>query len=241
MSAVIAVPSTHGPFFFDGAESGFFAVEAFKPYNILIENGYSVQIVSETGEAAPDPSSLTEEHFTKDELEQAKSPNSPFNLALKQIKKAADVDPKKFTIFYAVGGQPAPLDYPGATNLHHLASEIYKNGGVVSSVCFGCTILPYIKAPDGESVVKGKEVTWYESKEEIESWLHYIGEQYRSKYLDNLVNTSTLAKNLGATTTQPKGGDDEDLTIVQGRLVSGANPKSTVSSITAVIKVDRAS
>jgi putative intracellular protease/amidase len=59
------------------------------------------------------------------------------------------------------------IDYPTAKGLQSLATKIYANGGIMSSVCHGPAIYPgVIDEKSGDSVIKGKTITGFTTEGE---------------------------------------------------------------------------
>ncbi|KAK6407367.1 plasma membrane heat shock protein [Oleoguttula sp. CCFEE 5521] len=70
--------------------------------------------------------------------------------------------PLKFGIFFASAGHAALIDYPTATSLQRLASEVYTSGGVVSAVCHGAALMPgAIDPATGKSIITGETLTGF--------------------------------------------------------------------------------
>lgn len=52
-------------------------------------------------------------------------------------------------------------DFPTATNLQKIASDVWKRGGVFATVCHGAAILPGVVGEDGKPIAAGKTVTGF--------------------------------------------------------------------------------
>ncbi|MCJ1468188.1 hypothetical protein MMC07_006816 [Pseudocyphellaria aurata] len=76
----------------------------------------------------------------------------------------------QYGIFFAAGGLGAVYDFPEASNLHALASQVYANGGVVSAVCHGPAVLPGVRdSSTGKPLIQGKRVTGFTKKGKLEA------------------------------------------------------------------------
>lgn len=219
--ALIAVPGKHFPFYGDGKSTGLFYTEALHPYSVFRSAGFEVDLVSESGSYGVDDHSTDKEFLTGEDREIYDDPTSEFNLKLnKQLKKASDVDPKEYGLFFAAAGHAAIYDYPSAKDLHRLAKNIWDRGGVVSAVCHGPAILPgVLDGSSGRSIVSGKKMTGFTTKGEIE--LKIID---RIK-ADGAPLIEDSAKAAGAIYVSPAHPFD-DFSVVSGRVVTGANPAS---------------
>lgn len=219
--ALIAIPAKHFKFYSDGKSTGLFYTEALHPYNAFKAAGFEVDLVSETGSYGVDDHSIDDHFMNEDDKETYNDPNSEFNVKLnKELKKASNVDPTQYGMFFAAAGHAAIYDYPSADGLHELAKEIWDHGGVVAAVCHGPAILPGILDGDtGKSIVSGKKMTGFTTQGEIE-----LGIIDRIK-ADGAPLIEDSAKAAGATYVSPAHPFD-DFSLISGRVVTGANPAS---------------
>lgn len=194
--ALISITSASATLF-DGKETtGLFISEALHPFKVLTAAGFEVDLASETGSYTPDWLSQQPDFLNGEDLAIWNDVNSDFRKKLDNMPKASEVDRSKYGVFFASAGHAALIDYPTASNLQKIASEVYANGGVVSSVCHGPAI--FANLPDlatGEPLIKGKTITGFTSEaettmgimSELKSWDRPLVEE--------------LAKTLGAQCT----------------------------------------
>ncbi|EGV60949.1 plasma membrane heat shock protein [Yamadazyma tenuis] len=228
-SVLIALPSYHGPFFNDGTTTGTFAVEVIHPFEAFKAKGYDIDFASRTGSFGYDDHSLTEDFLKGDDKAILEDPNSEYNITLKKIKKASDVNPKDYDIFFAVGGYGASFDFPTATDVVKVAEDIYANGGVVAAVCHGPAIFTNMKDPStGKPLIAGKNVTGFTDEGEK----LFDTDKPLVKY--NLDTMEGVAKKTGANFKLP-GAPFDDFTVTDGRVVTGVNPASAGSTARAAI------
>lgn len=227
---LLAVTGESGPFYEDGSKSGLFYSEGLHPYEYFTKNGYEVVVASENGKYGLDEHSVTDKFLNAEELALYKDANSPFNKALSNVKKASTVNPKEFGIFFAAGGHATDIDFVGAKDLQHVASEIYANGGVVSAVCHGPLVLVGVKDTNGECAIKGKKVTGFTTRGEADMGM----EAYLRK--KGLPFVTEALKDAGAIVEEPSGPWD-DFTVVDGRIVTGPNPASATSTAQKAVEV----
>ncbi|KAJ1864449.1 hypothetical protein LPJ73_000273 [Coemansia sp. RSA 2703] len=229
--AVIAITSYHGPFYANGDPTGLFYTEALHPYTVLVEAGFTVDLASETGTYGMDPHSLQEPFANEADLKVYNNPEAEFTKKLENIKKASDLNPADYGLFFASAGHATLFDYPNAKSLISIAEDVWARGGVIGSVCHGPAIFPYVMDKNtGKSVVFGKKVTGFTDEGEVELGLMDRIHEF------NLVPISKAAEGAGAIYVKPEGPFD-DYSIVDGRLVTGTNPASAHSAAVKAVAV----
>lgn len=229
---LLAVPGKPISFYKDGGKTGLFYTEALHPYQIFTHAGFEVDLVSETGMCYLDERSVSPEFLKGEDREIYNNPEQNFNIALTQkIRKASEVDAGAYGIFFAAGGHGAIFDYPGAKNLQNLGQAIWVANGVISAVCHGPVILPYITNPKtGQSVVHGRKVTGFDTKGEAE--FHALN-RIRS---DKAPLIEEVLHSAGAIFVAPPHPFD-DFTVTDGHIVTGANPASAYDTARKAVEV----
>lgn len=215
-------------FYPDGGFAGLYYSEVSHPYAIFTELGYAVDLVSETGKAGFDPHSIAAPALNEEELKAFNSYSDKYALrdAVEngRILKASEVDASAYSVFFAAGGHGACYDFPTASNLHRLANEIYQRGGVVSAICHGPLIFANLKnSATGEYLIKDHKITGFTDEAE---GIIGVADSMKS---NNLKTCKTVADEQGGIYVPPTGPWD-DFSIVDGRIVTGANPFSAHSS-----------
>ncbi|KAI5455586.1 class I glutamine amidotransferase-like protein [Mariannaea sp. PMI_226] len=228
--ALISITSAHASLF-DGKETtGLFISEALHPYKVLTTAGFEVDLASETGTYTPDWLSQQPDFLIGADLETWNDKNSEFRKKLDNMPKASELDPSVYGVFYASAGHAALLDYPHASALQNIASQVWANGGIVSSVCHGPAIFANVKdLATGKPLIEGKRLTGFttEAEEamklmsEINSWKVELVEQ--------------MAARLGAKYERSSGIWD-DFHVIDGRFITGQNPASAASTARAVVE-----
>jgi len=227
--AILAVTSGHVQFYEDGKKTGLFYVEGLHPYETLTEAGFQVDIVSETGTCGLDEHSVQDD-FLGEDKKTYENDQHPFNVSLKtKVLKASDLDPKQYGLFFAAGGHGTLFDFPKATALQNIASDIYKRGGVVAAVCHGPAILPGIKDENGKPIIEGKNVTGFTEEGEVQMKL------LDKMKAEKLGTVEEDVKKVGAKYVAPPEPWG-DFSITDGRLVSGVNPASAKSTAQKAIQ-----
>ncbi|KAK2739486.1 hypothetical protein FQN55_009451 [Onygenales sp. PD_40] len=229
--ALIAVTSAHPPFYMDGKKTGLFYSEGLHPYEELSKAGFEVDIASETGTFGWDEHSL-EKHYLSPEDEQIlNSPDYPFNHKMnKELFRAGDLSAHEYGLVFAAGGHGSMYDFPHARHLQAIAEDVYNRGGVIGAVCHGPALLAGLHAQDGQPLMKGKEMTGFTTKGEVE--LKVI-----DKIRDDHVKTVEELANTVDAHYLPPAHNFDDFCHIDSRIVTGANPQSATSTIKNAIKV----
>ncbi|KAJ2753326.1 plasma membrane heat shock protein [Coemansia aciculifera] len=222
--ALLAITSYFGPFYPNGDPTGLFYTEALHPYNVLTAAGFQVDLASETGTYGIDPHSIDKMFMSQEDTAIYNDQASDFNLKLKAIHKAADLNPADYGLFFASAGHATLFDYPTAKALINIAEDVWARGGIVSAVCHGPAILPHIiDQKTGKSIINGKTVTGFTDDGEKQLDLMDAIKKF------GLVPISEGAAKAGAIYKTPDNPFD-DFTITDGRLVTGTNPASAHST-----------
>jgi D-lactate dehydratase len=146
------------------------------------------------------------------------------------MRKAADLNPSDYGLFFASAGFASVYDYPVAKGLQAVAENVWERGGVVSSVCHGGAIFPGIKdAQTGKSIIAGKQVTGFSTEgDRIAGVLDRI-------HGDGVKTTEESAGIAGARYVAPPT-PFEAFSVTSGRVVTGANPASAHITAAAAIE-----
>jgi putative intracellular protease/amidase len=227
--ALISVTSAKALLMEGKHTTGLFISEALHPYNVLTEAGFEVDLSSETGSYTADWLSEQPDFLSGKDLETWKDTNSEFRKKLDNMPKAADLDASKYGVFFASAGHASLIDYPTAKNLQHVAATVWANGGIVASVCHGPAIFANLIDPaTKEHLIKGKRITGFTTEAERDM---KIDETIKSW---NVELVEELAERVGAKYERGSGVWD-DFHIVDGRLITGQNPQSSVSTAKAIV------
>ncbi|GAA5107556.1 type 1 glutamine amidotransferase domain-containing protein [Nocardia iowensis] len=200
-------------------KTGFYVHEAARPWKILTEAGYTVDLASVQGGVPPqdgrDPDDPGQEEFFAD-------PRIAAQLA--DTKTPADYDPADYEAVVYVGGHGTMFDFPGNAALAEFSAKVYENGGVVAAVCHGPAGLLDIKLSEGDYLVSGKKLTSFTNEEEAAVGLTDV--------VPLLLETALTER--GAI-HQPAANFTDNV-VVDGRLVTGQNPASANSFGEAIVK-----
>jgi len=145
--------------------SGFFWGELLHPYEQFSAAGWDCDIVSETGAATVDESSVGS-MATGGEKAKWEDKKFPLHNKLASIQKPKQVNSANYAAIYFAGGHAACSDFPKATGLQHLAATIYEAGGVVGADCHGPAIFENMLLSNGTNILQGKRATGFSTKAE---------------------------------------------------------------------------
>ncbi|MFT5755819.1 MAG: putative intracellular protease/amidase [Alteromonadaceae bacterium] len=219
---VLMVVSGNGHSAKEGEEKpGYEFGEFSKAYAVFKDNGITVDIASPKG----------------GQVEADKyNPEKPYNavvLADKAIMAKLDntlatssIDAKDYDAVFIVGGKGAMFDLPKDTALHKVIADIYQQQGIVAAVCHGPAALVNVKLKDGSYLVANKTVNSFTNQEEKlfgQKWIKDFDFMLEDKLSERGANfqSSKIMLNHVA---------------IDGRLITGQNPTSTVGVATALVK-----
>jgi putative intracellular protease/amidase len=206
-----------------GKKTGFWLEEFAAPYYVFKDAGVELTLASPKGGQPPldpksdEPGAQTEatERFKQDPAAQQALAHT---VTLDTIK-ATDFD----AIFYP-GGHGPLWDLAEDQQSIALIETAYATGKPVAVVCHAPGVLRHVKAPNGDSLVKGKPVTGFTNTEE------------EAVQLTNVVPflvEDMLKKNGG---TYSKGADWQPYVVTAGHLITGQNPASSEPAAQEILK-----
>lgn len=185
--ALIAITSARATLFQGKETTGLFIGEALHPFNVLTAAGFEVDLASETGSYTPDWLSQQPDFLNGKELEIWNDTNSEFRKKLDNMVKAADLDASRYGVFFASAGHAALIDYPTATGLQKIATQVWANDGIVSSVCHGPAIFANVIDPaTNEPLIKGKRITGFTTEAEYDMKIYDELKSWDTELIDEL-------------------------------------------------------
>ena len=211
---VLIVLTSHGELGNTGEKTGFWIEEFASPYYVLADAGAELTLASPKGgqppvdpksESADAQSSYTKRFYGDYDL----IDKVAHTFKLSEVNEA-DYD----AVFYPGGHGPLWDLATDATSIA-LIENFYKNNKPVAFVCHAPAALLKVKAPEGEPLVKGKEVTGFSDSEEEEVKL--------TKVVPFLLEDEL--KKLGA--HYSKGDNWSSYVKEDGLLITGQNPASS--------------
>ena len=204
-----------------GRPTGWWLPELSHFYWELKKEGYEFDFVSpKGGKAALDPASVdrsdadNDKFLETDDFERTKTTKTP-----------GEVNFEEYDLIYYPGGHGPMWDLAKDEKIADIAKSIYESGGVVAAVCHGPAGLLPIRLSDGSFLISGKRVTSVSNLEEMLVWKH--------KAMPFMLETAL--KEHGA--KYSKGLPGLSHVEVDGRLLTGQNPRSTTALAKEIAKI----
>ena len=225
MKKVLVVLTSISKYASTNRATGLWFGEAVHFAHEMQQAGYQVDYASPLGGYTPiDPHSLQSDMMTEIDWKWYTNKNIMNQFA--QTKKLSDLKPEDYEVIYFAGGHGVVWDFLDDKDIKYLAENIYKNGGIVSSVCHGAVALINLKdLSTGEWLVKDKQVTGFSNSEEKEV------------QLDHLVPYLTEDELVKHGAKYVKGDNWAPFAVTDGRLVTGQNPASGKQVAQQVLQV----
>ncbi len=205
--------------------TGYWAEEVAASHHVLREAGVEVRIATPRGEApTADPSSLDADGDVGDEAGTSfRDYLDALGEELTRPLVLADVDLDGVDAVLLPGGHGPMVDLAGDADLRHLLLEADRRGLVVAALCHGPAGLLSATREDGTFLYAGRRLTAFTDEEERAGGL---GEG--CPYL-----LETRLRELGA--VLETGPAWSSTVVVDGTLVTGQNPQSSVATARAVL------
>lgn len=196
-------------------KTGLWLEELAVPYYVFKEAGVLITLASPKGGQVPlDPGSESTVATNSTIRRFRKDPEAFSRLsgaALLSEQKAEDFDMVLLT-----GGHGAIWDFSGSESLQELLEEFNRRHKPIGALCHGVAALVSLKDSVGEPLVTGRRLTAFSNKEEQASGLSGI--------VPYLLESKLVS--LGA--SYSSGADFTSHTVVDGNLVTGQNPASSL-------------
>ncbi len=195
--------------------------EFAKAYSIFKANGIAVDIASPNGgKVEADKYDASKAYNAKVLADQA------IIVKLDNTIATAKLDASTYDAIFIVGGKGAMFDLPIDSALQAVIADIYQQQGTVAAVCHGPAALVNVKLSDGSYLVANKTINGFTNKEE-----NLFGQKWLSEF-DFMLEDKLIER----------GGKFQSSEImlshvaVDGRLITGQNPTSTVDVATALVQ-----
>lgn len=200
---------------------GFELDEFAKAWLTLRANGLDVEVASPAG-GAPEP----DRHNPADDHIQRLQADAQANAALQRTRRTQDLRAGEHAAVLVIGGKGAMFDLPRDAALQRLLVAHFEGGGVLAAVCHGPAALVPLRRADGTALVAGRHLTGFSDEEEA-----VFGKRWAKEFPFALEGR---LRQLGALWQEaplmmPK-------VVVDGRLITGQNPFSTVGVAEAIVR-----
>ncbi|AHV96701.1 type 1 glutamine amidotransferase domain-containing protein [Paenibacillus sabinae] len=200
----------------EGKSTGIWLSEFAEAYIEFTKKGYELTIASPLGGKAPvDPGSV-DANTPQEILDTQKY--------LENTAKLDEFSVEGFDAIFLPGGHGTMYDLPANEALQKLLRDFYEGGKIVAAVCHGPAGLVGATLSNGEPLVAGKRVSAFTDREEAQTTL----DQYLPFLLESKI------RDLGAIyVAAPNWTSHYE---VDGNLITGQNPQSTLAVTKAVIE-----
>jgi len=221
---VLIVLTSHDELGNTGEKTGFWSEELAAPYYALADAGIEITLASPKGGLPPlDPKSQLPDFQTEDTKRFDADNNLQEKLAHTLI--LGDVNEEDYDAVFYPGGHGPLWDLTYDKNSIALIEKFYGNGKPVATVCHASSALLYAKTPEGESLVKNKQITGFANTEEEAVGL--------TEVVPFLLEDE-LKKQGGI---YSKGADWQSYVLQDGHLITGQNPGSSAAAAEKLIEL----
>jgi len=211
-------------------KTGYFWAELLHPYEAFTTAGFDVDVVSETGSASVDESSIGAMANGGDK-KKWEDKAFPLHAKLAAIRPAAQVNAEQYNAVYFAGGHAACIDFPHASALQQIAARIYESGGTVGADCHGIAIFDNLKLSNGSNILQGRKATGFSPKAEESMKLMEWMRQH------NLKTMREVIEGAGGQWHEHSSNPMSEYIINDERIVTGMNPASAVAVAKEMLKL----
>lgn len=221
---ILIVLTSHSELGDTGKKTGFWVEEFAAPYYELADAGVEITLASPKGGQPPiDPASELAAAQTK--FTHRFDKDEPLKKKLAHTLKLSDVKASDYDAVFYPGGHGPLWDLTKDTNSIALLADFQQLGKPMALVCHAPCALLNVKLPNGEALIKGKNVTGFSDTEEAGVKL--------TKVVPFLLEDEL--KKTGA--RYSKGPDWGVYVKTDGLLITGQNPASSAEAAKALLKL----
>jgi putative intracellular protease/amidase len=221
---ILIVLTSHSELGDTGKKTGFWVEEFAAPYYELADAGAEITLASPQGGQPPiDPSSELPAAQTK--FTHRFDQDEPLKQKLAHTLKLSDVKASDFAAVFYPGGHGPLWDLVKDTNSIALLEAFQQEGKPMALVCHAPCALLKVKLPNGDLLIKGKNVTGFSDTEETAVKL--------TKVVPFLLEDEL--KKAGGHYSQ--GPDWGVYVQTDGLLITGQNPASSAAAAKALLKL----
>lgn len=221
---ILIVLTSHSELGDTGQKTGFWVEEFAAPYYELADAGAEITLASPNGGQPPiDPKSQAADAQTK--FTHRFDRDEPLQQKLAHTLKLRDVQASDFDAVFYPGGHGPLWDLVKDPHSIALLAAFQQQGKPMALVCHAPCALLQVKLPNGEALIKGKNVTGFTDTEEAAVKL--------TKVVPFLLEDE-LKKTGGH---YSKGPDWGVYVQTDGLLITGQNPASSAAAAMALLKL----
>ena len=206
-----------------GEATGFWLEEFATPYYLLKDACADITLASPAGGEPPmDPRSA--EDGAQTAATRRFEADAEAGAALANTVQLADLDADRFDAIFYPGGHGPLWDLVSDRDSIALIEAFFAAGKPVAAVCHAPAVLLNAKAPDGEPLVRNRQVTGFSNSEET------------------AVGLADTVPFLLEDALREKGGDYrraddwQAIAIADGNLITGQNPASSAAVAQALLE-----
>ncbi len=219
---ILMVLTSHDRLGDTGQKTGFWLEEFAAPYYVFKDAQAAITLASPAGGQPPlDPKSDAPEHQTAATLRFKQDAEA--QAALAATVKLSSVAPEDFDAVFYPGGHGPLWDLAEDRHSIALIESLHAAGKPVAAVCHAPAVLRHCKTAAGAPLIQGKSVTGFSNSEEAAVQLTGI--------VPFLLEDELQAK--GA--RYSRAADWQSHALVDGHLITGQNPASSVAVAEAVL------
>ena len=169
--------------------------------------------------------------------------NKFHNRKLLNTRKLSSINPAEYVGSWLVGGYGAAFEFSDDPDIPRILQRIWDSGGVIGSICHGAPGLFSLRTPDGQYLIKGKDLTGF-SKAEDQEVEKVVGSHFLRYYVEDELRARGAHYQHGEL-FQPFAVVSEDGRLVTGQQqfsgeVFGKKLVETLERTGAVSKAERA-
>lgn len=221
---ILMVLTSHAKLGDTGRKTGFWLEELAAPYYVFKDAGAMVTLASPLGDRPPmDPKS--DEPAAQTEATYRFKADAAANEQLAHTRKLSDVLARAYDAVFFPGGHGPLWDLAEDVRSIALIEALFAASKPVAAVCHAPGVLRNAKAPDGSSVVHGRQVAGYTNSEE-----EAVGLTDVVPFL-----VEDMLKERGG--VYSKVADWQPHVVIDGLLVTGQNPASSAPAARALLKL----
>ncbi|MCX6209814.1 MAG: type 1 glutamine amidotransferase domain-containing protein [Bacteroidetes bacterium] len=224
---ILIVLTSHSALGDTGEKTGFWIEEFATPYYVLADAGATISIASPKGGQPPvDPKSEVPDAQTASTKRFFKDIDLIDKVAYSL--KLSEINFKDYDAVFYSGGHGPLWDLATDKDSIKLIEDFYNNQKPIAFVCHAPAALINVKTPNGEPLVKGKNLTSFSNTEE---------EAVKLTKVVPFLLEDELVKN-GA--HYSKGSDWSSYVKQDGLLITGQNPASSEAVATLLLNTLKA-
>ncbi|MCU0323366.1 MAG: type 1 glutamine amidotransferase domain-containing protein [Chitinophagaceae bacterium] len=212
---ILIVLTSHSDLGDTGKKTGFWIEEFAAPYYYFIEAGANVTLASPKGGQPPiDPKSSDKENETPASIRFAH--DGTLQSILQNTIPLSEISASSYDAIFFPGGHGPLWDLNKDHHSIEIIKAFWQKNKPIATVCHSPSVLLNVEDFGGNSIVKGKRVTAFSNSEEQEMGLQFVVPYSLETELEN--NGGMYSK----------GNNWEPYVVVDGMLITGQNPESSI-------------